>query len=326
MRPELWESLQGTGRSSAFEPVFEVISGLHAGVIVPLETRRYTIGSSLPADIILHDAGVAPEHAALLIDRQRVRLEALGGAVDMQTGRLPAAHGSYLQLPIDIVLGEATIRVRLPDRPQPADGWTIEPLLRAASRRMSTRTGIGIVSALALCLAGAVLTFSTGTTKADADGMAPILFAALGDASREKMTTNRPSEPPRIDDVVRDLTARLDAAGLHVLKAAVVGDRLTVTGELDKREAETWTAVQQWFDQTYGRQFILGAHVSIAEAKTAPPLSLQAVWYGANPYVIAADGTHYYEGTVLQSGWAVREIGANRVMLVRNGESLALAY
>jgi Inner membrane component of T3SS, cytoplasmic domain/Inner membrane component of T3SS, periplasmic domain len=306
--------------------MFEVISGLHVGVIIPLEMRRYTIGSTLPADIILHDTGVAPEHAALLIDRQRVRLEALGGDVAMQTGRLPAAHGCYLQLPIDIVLGEATIRVRLPGGPQPPDGWTIETLLRAASRRMWTRTGIGIVSALALCLAGAALTFSTSVTKADADGMAPTSLAALGDPGREKMENEKHSEPPRIDDVVRDLAGRLDAAGLHALKAAVAGDRLTVTGDLDKRDSETWTAVQRWFDQTYGRQIILGAHVNIGEAKTAPPLSLQAVWYGANPYVIATDGAHYYEGTVLQSGWVVREIDANRVMLVRNGESVALAY
>src|SRR5437667_10844074 len=103
MRSEFWDSLPGSGRSSALKPTLEVVSGLHVGVVIALEMQRYTIGSSLPADIILHDAGVAPEHAALLIDRQRVRLEALRGDVDMQTGRLPAAHGCYLQLPIDIV-------------------------------------------------------------------------------------------------------------------------------------------------------------------------------------------------------------------------------
>lgn len=326
MRSKLWDSLAGSGRSSALAPMFEVIAGLHVGVTMPLEMRRYTIGSALPADIILHDAGVAPEHAALLIDRQRVRLEALGADVGMQTGRLPSAHGCYLQLPTDIVLGEATVRVQLPDEPQSRDGSEIERLLKAASRRIRTKTGIGIVSAVALCLAGGALASSMNMTKADADRMAPIQLAALGNASQEKITTGTAAEPPRIDDVVRDLTARLDAAGLHALKAAVVDDRLVVTGELDKRDSETWTAVQRWFDQTYGRQIILGTHVNIGEAKTAPPLTLQAVWYGANAYVIAADGAHYYEGTALQSGWVVREIGANRVVLVRNGESVALDY
>jgi Inner membrane component of T3SS, cytoplasmic domain/Inner membrane component of T3SS, periplasmic domain len=323
MRSELWDSLTGTQRSYALEPVFEVISGLHVGVIVRLQRRRYAIGSSLPADIVLHDAGVAQQHAALLIDRRRVRLEALGGDVDMQTGRLPKGHGCYLRLPIDLVLGGATIRLRLPGGAQPR-GRTIESMLATASRRIRTTTGIAIVSAIALCLAGGALTISM--SRADAGGVAPARFATLGDAGVDMMAKDKASEPPRMDDVVRDLTARLDAAGLHALKAAIVGDRLTVTGDLDKRDSETWTAVQRWFDQNYGRQIILGAHVNIGEAKTAPPLSLQAVWYGANPCVIAADGAHYYEGTVLESGWLVREIGADRTVLVRNGESVALTY
>jgi hypothetical protein len=326
MPSELWDSsYPGGKRGPVLKPTLEVISGLHAGVVIALEMQRYTIGSSPPADIILHDAGVAPRHAALIIHRHRVRLEALGGDVGLRTGRLPSAHGCYLRLPAEFVLGEATVRVR-PSGPQKPKGWTIEALLKAASRRMRTRTGIGIVSALALCLAGEALTFAISMTKADADAMAPTRLAALGDAGQQKITEDKSNEPPRIDDVARDLSARLEAAGLHALKAAVVEDRLMVTGELEMRDSDTWTAVQRWFDQTYGRRVILGSHVNIGEARTTPPLTLQAVWYGANPYVIATDGAHYYEGTVLQSGWTVREIDANRVLLVRGGESVALDY
>src|SRR5436305_1803056 len=101
MRSYFWDTLPGMRPPLPFQPVFEVLSGLHEGVVIPLEMRRYAIGASLPADIILHDVGVAPEHAALLIDRQNVRLEALGGEVDFQSGRLPPAHGCYLQLPVN---------------------------------------------------------------------------------------------------------------------------------------------------------------------------------------------------------------------------------
>jgi hypothetical protein len=318
MSSELLDSMSGGEPSLTLAARLEVISGLHLGVCVPLERRRYCIGSSLSADIVLHDSGIAPEHAVLQVERRSIRLEAAGGDIGLPTGPLPKGHGSYLPLPTELVLGEATVRLFLP-------GIDAEARGRFALWRNRTRSGRGIVSAVALCLAGGVAILAMSIGKPDANATEPVRAAELGSVAADNLAKDKITTPPRINDVLRDLTVRIDQAGLHALKAAVTDGRLTVTGALDKPDAETWTTIQRWFDQTYGRQIILSANVNIAEGKTAP-LRLQAVRYGANPYVIAADGAHYYEGSTLDSGWVIREIGADRALLVRNGESIALSY
>jgi len=74
---------------SARVPTLEVMSGLHRGVTVPLERRRYCVGSALMADIALRDAGVASEHVEIDVGRRRIHLEAIGADVGLRTGRLP---------------------------------------------------------------------------------------------------------------------------------------------------------------------------------------------------------------------------------------------
>jgi hypothetical protein len=303
-----------------------VTSGLHVGVSVPMEQRRYCIGSSLAADIVLLDSGIAPEHAVLQVERRSVRLEAIGGDVGLPTGLIPKGHGSYLQLPADLALGEATIRIFLPGKDSAAEGIAARSPGRAGSSRSWISSWRAILPVIALCMAGGVTIFAMSMAKPDANMTAPVSTATPGAVAAGGLAKNKTAELPQMDEVLRDLTIHIDQAGLHALKTAVKDGRLTVTGALDKRDAETWSALQRWFDQTYGRQIILSANVSIGEGKAAAPLRLQAVWYGANPYVIAADGAHYYEGSTLDSGWVIREIGADRALLVRNGESLALSY
>lgn len=319
--------------AAAGEATLEVTSGLHRGVTVALEDLRYRIGSTTGVDIMLRDSGVAPEHAILSIERGHVRLEALGGDVGLADGALPKGHGCRLRPPIDFALGDARLRVTmagmLPGAVD-ADGteWTM------AARRWLARRPRAVAAVAVFLIIPALIAAGTWPTTIEqpASQVAadpPINVATLEDISKLGLgpRTRTGAEPvPRIEDAVNELTARIRAAGLDDLKISTSGERPIVIGTLSKRDAEAWASVQQWFDQTYGRHFALGASVTIGDGRAAPALRLQAVWFGPRPYIITADGVRYYEGSVLDTGWVVREIAEERMSIAKDGESLALTY
>jgi hypothetical protein len=96
---------------------------------------------------------------------------------------------------------------------------------------------------------------------------------------------------------------------------------------VSQQEAIDWAAIQQWFDQTYGGRIVLTTKISPpGEPRTMPALPLQAIWYGERPYIVTADGERYFQGAVLDNGWIIRDIGEDRLLLAKDGETVALTY
>jgi hypothetical protein len=54
------------------------------------------------------------------------------------------------------------------------------------------------------------------------------------------------------------------------------------------------------------------------------PANVQAVWFGERPYIITAEGNRYYKGAILDNGWTVKDIADGRILLAKDGETLAL--
>jgi len=71
---------------------------------------------------------------------------------------------------------------------------------------------------------------------------------------------------------------------------------------------------------------VLTATVTDDGGRAMPTLGLQAIWYGDHPYIITAQGERYYQGAVLDNGWVVREIAADRLLLAKGGDTVALNY
>ena len=69
------------------------------------------------------------------------------------------------------------------------------------------------------------------------------------------------------------------------------------------------------------------ANVTSTEAKKpAPVMNVQAVWFGERPYVITTEGNRYYKGAFLDNGWMIKDIVDGRILLAKDGETLALVY
>ena len=187
--------------------------------------------------------------------------------------------------------------------------------LPAADRKfiehcLSTRTGISVREAIAEL---------NGCDRQPS----PSLAAALnGTAPKEAAPTALNAE-----DAGRKLTERLVASSLLGLRVTTAGGQVVVNGSITKQQVGAWTETQQWFDAAYRGKFVLVANVTSTEAKKpAPVLNVQAVWFGERPYVITTEGNRYYKGAFLDNGWMIKDIVDGRILLAKDGETLALVY
>jgi hypothetical protein len=152
----------------------------------------------------------------------------------------------------------------------------------------------------------------------------PSLAAALNGTSPTGTAPN--GAAPNVEDAGRKLTERLVASGLLGLRVTTAGGQVVVNGSITKQQVGAWTEAQQWFDGAY-RGLVLVANVTPTEAKKpAPVMNVQAVWFGERPYVITTEGNRYYKGAFLDNGWMIKDIVDGRILLAKDGETLALVY
>jgi hypothetical protein len=302
----------------------EVIAGAHRGAVLLLDGSAYRIGSSPVADIVLSDPGVAAEHAVLHIERGAVRIEAVGADMTVGQEPLPSLRGCHVKLPVSFSLGAAQIYLSDPRQDDSSRG-SRRPLVVAG-----TLACAGLAMALTLCVfpqaAGdrvlATMSPYDRANRDDANRASALLPPAISSAA-EGGSPSRAS----LQDAMNALKARIDAAFIQTLQINAEDGRLVATGTLSGPDAAGWVAIQQWFDKAYGGDIVLAARIAPPGGPRAmPSFQLQAVWYGENPYIVMADGGHYFKGAVLDSGWVIRDIGEDRLLLVKGGETVALTY
>jgi hypothetical protein len=298
---------------------FEVLAGVHRGATLSIDkVADYRIGSSPRADIVLRDAGIAPEHAVLRIESAAVRIDATGGEVSIEQKSLPLGHGCRVRLPVEFTLGEARLRLSRPGSdPALRDA---RQLLAQAKRSLADKP-IAIAS-VAICLAVVATAVAVGRPRAvQMNGAA----AKTGEIDAQGAGTNSKAAATT-QQAIEELGARLRAAKIHTLQVNAVDGRLVVSGKLIKQQVLEWAAIRQWFDQTYGRGIVLSANVTADDGPAMPTLQLQAIWYGDRPYIITAHGERYYQGAVLDNGWIVRQISEHHLMLAKDGKTAVLNY
>jgi hypothetical protein len=332
------------GGRSASDPAkvtFEVLSGLHGGVLLRLENGDYQIGSTAEADIVLRDPGVAPAHAMLVVQRGAIRLEATGGDVGVGEQMISKGHGCRLKLPLDLSLGEACFHLS-----------AIES--RSAGRLQWAIAGIAVCSVVfaGLLTIGSFHYDNLHAAGASASGPASAPQSNVP-PSNVRLASNVPpsSVPPSdrsewdqdidrvrdqvergkkpaadIDEASHELAAHINGANIRNVRVNTAQGRLLVSGLLDKRDVAAWSEVERWFDQTYQGRVILTTNFSVGAGQTAPVLQLRAVWFGEGPYVITADGRHLTVGAGLDNGWTIKEIGQDRIVLAKDGESVPQSY
>jgi len=228
----------------------------------------------------------------------------------------PAAKANDLT---SVTRVEAQAPAQAPDNENPtlAAASKLRADLPAADRKfiehcLSARTGISVREAIAEL---------NGCDRQPP----PSLAAALNGTAPNGTAPN--AAAPNVEDAGRKLTERLVSSGLSGLRVTTAGGQVVVNGSITKQQVGAWTEAQQWFDAAYRGRLVLVANVSPTDAKKpAPVLNVQAVWFGERPYVLTAEGNRYYKGAFLDNGWMIKDIVEGRILLAKDGETLALVY
>jgi hypothetical protein len=359
-----WFSAVVSSSPSTF--VLESTAGFHRGVRLELEPGDVRIGSTPGADIVLRDAGIAAEHAVLRVGRRTIDLHAIGGEVRVGENIIANGYGCALQAPIDLTIGEARLRISIERNqapaPTPVESGAAPARPRISKAIMIAGALLLGVPALGLAAMrpAAKANDLTSTARAEAQGnetlsltSASKLMADLPAADRkfiehclstrpgisvrdaiaelngcgDRQTPPNPGPALNAEDAGRKLTERLEASGLSGLRVNAGAGQVIVTGSITKQQTGAWTEAQQWFDGAYRGRLVLVANVTPTEAKKpAPVVNVQAVWFGERPYIITTEGNRYYKGAFLDNGWTIKDIADGRILLTKDGETLALVY
>lgn len=305
---------------SAQATALSVTHGFHAGAELSLVEPLYTIGSSTESDIVLRDAGIAPIHARLRRRGSQFEIEAVGGDVVLATGEtVREGQGRRCRLPLTIGIGDARIQLVNPERAP--SRWSIgnRPILVAGSVLFA-------VFAISVAANGFSFARSDIGAQASSHDGEPVRMALAGEPGQEVLDDSSPAQIQTVAEAESQLKSHLDQAGISTVTVQRSPGRLVVSGMIPNDKSGVWTETQSWFDQAFGTHVPLVSNVMIGNAQQAPRLTLQAIWYGERPYVIAADGARYHEGAFTDDGWTIKHIGETELLLTKGGATVALKY
>lgn len=191
------------------------------------------------------------------------QLHALGGPVAASGGMLPAGQSAPCADGEAFQAGTTAFRFTLP--PAPA------AVLPRRFKRGAVVTG---VTCAAVILAVAAMGAAGSLSAPEAHAAAPA--SVPGPA--------RPAKTSTPVEVAGLLGEHLAAEGLgNIALTALPDGSVEAAGEIMAQQAGAWREAKRWFDVGLAGQAVLVDHV--AKSAAAPPLVIQAVWPGANPYV-----------------------------------------
>lgn len=284
--------------------VLEILDGLHQGVSLPLDKAVYRVGHSPDSDLILGDDDIVAQHLLLRIFPDQVAVEALGGDVSVASPDGPRqligqGHGLKVRLPVELTVGKARVRLR-DTRPAVAPA-------QVSSGSITSRHWAALAAVLLMVLCTLAFAFRSEPA-ASVSSPADTRAAAL------------PAAAPTPEQAHAWLEQSLQAAELGFLQTRVNGRHVSVTGSYPATLKDRWLNVQQGFDSRFGQHMVLTPDVRATAAVVKPRTRFQAVWFGANPYVIDEHGKRLYPGATLEDSWVLDSIEGDQVRLTRGHE------
>jgi type III secretion protein D len=337
-----------------------IASGLHAGVEQVLAEGEYTFGSGTAADFVLVDDGLQPLHFKVHLGAYSARIEPLAEPCTVDgVGSLDVGENCDRQLPVAITVGACRVEFAgLTAGAKQLGARGPAQLLRVVKRHPALSLG-GLTTVVALSSVAAqmsaseraaplqprpgVATASSSTSDGPLSGRA----RTTPSSSQVAALPNRQvAAPPSTTAPERDAQARareksaqsnqiaseaakalkrdIEKAGLLNIALESGSGVVMASGTVDPDAAGQWLALQQQFDERYLGEIAVINGVTL-KAEKLPTFDIQAVWRGANPHVVIR-GQKYLVGAVLDNGWAIKRIEADRILLERQGRQVALQY
>jgi hypothetical protein len=313
-------------------------SGLYAGSSHEFAPGRYTIGSSVDADIVLMEADVEPLDALIDATGPEIQVEAMAGRISVGAQKhLATGARQVVAMPLRMNIGVVQLHFsRANDLDPQSQGGPFGP------SRSRLVMGVGLVSIVSIALmmhslADVPISQTTGAFHGD---VRQVLLASTANVPDIPSTEGARDAVPReregganVPDLASGkvkaaadaMRAEVERMGiLNVLIEPGVGI-VAATGTIDPKAAAQWQTVQRWFDERFEGDITLVNGVSIKTEKVPVSLSIEGVWRGDHPHLLIR-GQKYLEGAMLDGGWAIERIEAEKVLLRREGKLVAVRY
>lgn len=306
-------------------------AGLYAGTAQDLPAGTYAIGGSIEADMVLIGEGLAPRHAIVAVDGDEARIEALADGVSVAgSGPLKVNRTVTVLLPceISIVGVEICLSRTVSGRdaaPSSASGFRFFAggLLRPAA---ALGIGAAVVALIASNLvAGAYGSNGSFSVEPLKPARTMVSTAAPGAATPEFKTQLRAPSSSLVQGAADELRREVEKAGLLNVAIGASDGAVTALGMVEPAAAGRWQNVQQWFDEHSKGEIALVNSVAVKAEKVPSSLGIEAVWRGPQSHLVI-HGQKYMEGAVLDDGWTIQHIEAERVVLKRDGRLVAVRY
>ena len=292
-----------------------VLTGLNAGVELPLPSGRHSIGGAETDDIQLD--GIADTLADFALERDCIRIKPRVSSIHTKTeGSLAQDKIAKLRLPARISLTpEIDIFADAIAAPAKKRRF-LKPLLAVASV---------VVAAIALTAVQVDFRFSAtqatpSITAVEATARpSPRAFLQTAQATETASTICTDCAA----DAASDLRKTLAEAGLVGLVVASSGGAVRVEGGMSAENRVKWTAIRSGFD---GKWPMVPLLLSFSEAKNGAPLSVVSVWLGEPREVRIDTGETIKIGDVIADGWTLSAIEPEYVELMQGETMLRVTY
>jgi len=268
--------------------------------------------------------GIVVAGTRIVLARKDAQLDARSSSRASRPVSLPPRTVIRTLLGLQILAVLILMMVPNPD----ADAW-----IRSEPAGATTPSGVATIAASADPALVPARTESEAVPVTTGSTLAGARPAALSRSGAER----RPTSPPLARDAA-PLGAQLSSDGaadalraevervglLNVLIEAGAGV-VTAGGTVEPSATARWQSVQQWFDERFAGEITLVNGVSVKAEKLPVSLGIEAVWRGEQAHLVIR-GQKYLEGAVLDGGWTIQRIEAERVLVQRDGRVVAVRY
>ncbi len=292
-------------------PILIVDGGVHRAASTTLGDGRNRVGPTPDNDIVITDLDPAGTPFALDCADGIVTIHALRAPVDLGRGTiLPPGRSRRCRIGARFTSGGVAFRLEPPSQ----------------GSRPARPVGPRLMWSLPAVAAGLLCTALLSAFAASTVGPP----AEASDISRETTGSipvdHGSSQPGQTTaTVLRNLRQHLSSAGLDAIVLAVQPEgSIEARGQITPQQDAAWRETGRWFDGASGGRAVLVDQVSVVAE--APPLRIQAVWPGHNPYVVDGSGDKLFIGTILPSGWTISGIDARHVLMKRGAQVLAVRF
>ena len=297
-------------------PSLHILTGLNAGATCLLPDGRFSIGSEPPAQILLSDECVMPQHVAVERNEDGLRLSIEGPGVRIEGTELPAGDVIAAVLPVTLSIGGVDIRCE-------GGVGTTPPAWRLAWPFRRTRIsalGIGGAMGVALLAGVALLPVATSAFVLPRSAQQP----SPGQPNPVPLPVEAHTAPLNDAMLQAETEQQLQARKLAGLTVGVSSGVVTVQGRLDPASTGRLHEIELWFDHRFGERAVFVSEVSSQTVRKFT-IPLDAVWDGPDPNVVV-HGQRYYVGSSLPGGALVDQITPHQVLVSQNGQHYAVDY